>query len=145
MWRALAARIPVMNIRIDTQYTNCSLFLDNIQIDDSSYICDIKFNSGWLSCVRSFTFSREGAISFEKSVRKISEPFDTVANLESTNKESCISFECIDHGAIKIFGVFSEDSEFGQQAKLGFNIETHQFREFIESISTLIKSANKLA
>lgn len=107
--------------------------------DEQNYFeCVIIFNAGWLSCKRPFAFSRSDAERFVRRIKKIEKPFGVVATLEDTNKNMRIQMECTAPGNIMISGECFEDSEFEQQAKLGFNIEKAKLNVFTNQMSVLL-------
>ena len=68
----------------------------------------------------------------------INEPFGIVAILENIKKNMKIQMECTAPGTIMISGECFEDSEFEQQAKLGFNIGQAKLKTFIIQMDALL-------
>ncbi len=124
---------------METPYYNCVLSFVDVKSNEQGYLeCVVIFNSGWLSCKRPFTFLRSDAEKFVRRIRKIKTPFGIVATLEDINKNMRIQMECTAPGTIMISGECFENSEFEQQAKLGFNLERAKLNDFTNQMSALL-------
>lgn len=128
-----------MNISIETTYYNCLLSLDDIKSDGKDdFECLLNFNAGWLSCRRNFIFTKTNAKKFLSKMKKIDQPFGVVAVLENTTKNMKVEMECIGPGTIMLSAEGYDDSEFEQEARLGFNIKRAELDEFIGEFDTFL-------
>jgi hypothetical protein len=132
-----------VDIHLEATYYNCSLSLVDLKSNEQDYFeCVVVFNSGWLSCKRPFTFSRNNAAEFARRIKKITKPFGIVATLEDTNKSTRIRMESTAPGSITISGECSEDSEFEQQARLAFNIQQTKLEAFMSEMDAFLKETS---
>jgi hypothetical protein len=128
-----------MNILLETPYYNCSLsFVDVILNDQDHFECLAIANSGWLSCERPLSFSRNDGKKFVNKIKKINKPFQMVAKLEDTRKNLVIRMESTAPGMVMVSGEFVEHSEFSQKATFGFNIEKAGLNEFLNQMDSLL-------
>ena len=128
-----------MDIHIETPYENCSLSLIDIRFNDNSDMeCTVEFNSGWLSCKRYQAFKKKKISLFLSRIKNISKPFDVMAVLEDIKENMQLQVECIAPGIIMIAGEFYEQSEFEQQARLGFNITEEKMKAFVNQMNALL-------
>ncbi len=135
----LAVRIEIMDIHLDTNYYNCSLSFVDTRLNKNGYFeCDLIFNSGWLSCKQHSIFSRNNVRRFVENMKLLNEPFEIIAILESIKKNIQLKIECTAKDNILIGGELFEDSEFDQQAKLGFNIKQEKLNTFIRHMDELL-------
>ena len=95
-------------------------------------------NSGWLSCERPLTFSRNDGKKFVNKIKEINKPFRMVAKLEDTRKNLVIRMESTAPGMVMVSGEFVEHSEFSQKATFGFNIEKAGLNEFLKQMDSLL-------
>jgi len=113
-----------MDILLETPYYNCSLTFVDIQLNDKDYFeCVAVANSGWLTCERPLTFSKNDGKKFVDKIKKINRPFGIVAKLADKHKNLVIRMESTAPGMVMVSGEFVEHSEFSQKASFGFNIE----------------------
>jgi len=128
-----------MDINLNTPYYNCSLAFVDVKLNDQDHFeCMAVVNSGWLSCERPFTFSRNDAKKFVNTVKKINKPFKISAVLEDSHKNLVIKMECTAPGLVMVSGDFVEYSEFSQRAIFGFNIKRTMLNGFINQMDTLL-------
>jgi hypothetical protein len=128
-----------VDIHLKTPYYNCSLAFIDVKLNGKDYFeCLAVANSGWLSCERPLTFSRNNAKKFVNKIKKIDEQFETVAVLKDTHKNLVLKMECTAPGIVMVSGEFVEYSEFSQQAIFGFNIERAWLNGFINQLDTLL-------
>ena len=128
-----------MNILLETPYYNCSLAFVDVKLNDQDHFeCLAIANSGWLSCERPLSFSRNNGKMFVNKIKKINKPFKMVAKLEDSRKNLVISMESTAPGMVMVSGEFVEHSEFSQKATFGFNIEKAGLNEFLKQMDTLL-------
>jgi len=128
-----------MDILLETPYYNCSLVFVDVKLNDKDHFeCLAIANSGWLSCERPLTFSRNDGNTFVNKIKKIKKPFTIVAKLEDTHKNLVIRMESTAPGMIMVSGEFVEHSEFSQKATFGFNIEKAGLNEFLKQMESLL-------
>ena len=128
-----------MNIRIETTYYNCLFSLIDIKSNENmDFECTLNFNAGWLSCSRYFVFTKKDAKKFTRQIKKINEPFRLVASLENVNGNMKVEMECIAPDVIMVSAHGHDNSEFEQEARLGFNIKKSELTEFIREFDALL-------
>ena len=128
-----------MNICIETTFYNCSFSLIDIKSNaNGDFECTLNFNAGWLSCSRPFTFSRNNVKKFSKNIRKLNQPFGVVAVLENINGNMKVEMECIAPDTVMVTANGYDNSEFEQEARLGFNIKKSELQEFAGKIGALL-------
>ncbi|MCK5455887.1 MAG: hypothetical protein KAI45_02095 [Melioribacteraceae bacterium] len=129
-----------MDILLETPYYNCSLAFTDVKLNNQDYFeCLAVVNSGWLSCERPLTFSRNDGKKFVAKIKKINKPFKMIAVLEDTYKNIVIKMESTAPGMVMVSGEFIEHSEFTQQATFGFNIEKVGLNEFLKQMDSLLE------
>ncbi len=128
-----------MNIHLETTYYNCSFSLVDIKSNEHGvFECILVFNAGWLSCKRRFVFTRNSIKKFANEIIKINEPFRIVAILENTSKNMKIQMECTAPDNIMFSAEGFDNSEFEQEARLGFNINKAKLKELASQIDVLL-------
>ena len=71
-------------------------------------------------------------------IKEINRPFKIIAILENTSKNMKIQMECTAPGNIMVSAEGFDDSEFEQEAKLGFNINKAKLNEFVGKMDALL-------
>lgn len=128
-----------MDIILETPYYNCSLSFVDVELNDQDHFeCLAIANSGWLSCERPLTFSRNDGKKFVNKIKKINKPFGIVAKLEDTRNNLVIRMESTAPGMVMVSGEFVERSEFSQKATFGFNIEKAGLNGFLKQMDSLL-------
>jgi hypothetical protein len=127
-----------MDIHLETTYYNCSFSLVDVKSNEQGiFECTLNFNAGWLSCKRPFTFTRKNGEKFVNIIKKINKPFKIIAILENTSKNMKIQMECTAPGNIMVSAEGFDDSEFSQEARLGFNINKAKLNKFVGQMDAL--------
>ena len=131
-----------MDILLKTPYYNCSLAFVDVKLNNQDHFeCLAVANSGWLSCERPLTFSRNDGKMFVNKIREINRTFEMVAKLEDTRENLVIRMESTAPGMVMVSGEFVEHSEFSQKATFGFNIEKAGLNDFLKQMDSLLEQS----
>jgi len=83
-----------MNILLETPYYNCSLAFVGVKLNDQDHFeCLAVANSGWLSCERPLSFSRNDGKKFVDKIKKYAYPL--LSGKNALSRQFCITFLCV--------------------------------------------------